>query len=125
MVSTEETKNTIEENKKLEQIMQYFWKLSYEEKREGVISLVSSLWESEVYARTLEILKDFTPSEEYISDIYKTIMEAKLKADKLNQENEKKNIQQKMEDSLKLLNERSQKLKEQDEKEAEDILNMI
>ena len=41
----------MEENKKLEAIMNVFKELSYEEKREKVISLVEWLGESEVYLR--------------------------------------------------------------------------
>jgi len=41
-----------EQNKKLEAVMNVFKELSYEEKREKVISLVEGLGESEVYETT-------------------------------------------------------------------------
>lgn len=115
----------MEENKKLLAIMEVFNKYSYEEKREKLITLVSSLWESEVYATTLDILKSFDPSEEYMSNIYKIIMEAKLKAYEQWQEQEKLDAQEKMKEYMKNLNDLSEKQREKDEEEAEAILNLI
>ena len=115
----------MEENKKLLAIMEVFNKYTYEGKREKVISLVSSLWESDVYATTLDILKSFDPSEEYMENIYKIIMEAKLKAYEEGKEQEKIDAAEKMKEYMNKLNELSMKQKEQDEKEAEEILNLI
>jgi len=113
------------ENKKLEAIMNKFNELSYEEKKEKVISLVEGLGESEVYSNTLEILRDFTPTEEYITNIYRIVMETKLKIYEKWLEQEKMDAQQKMQEYMHKLNELSNKQKEQDEKEADDLLNLI
>lgn len=115
----------MEENKKLEAIMNVFKELSYEEKREKVISLVEWLGESEVYGRTLMILKDLEPDEEYISWIYSTIMENKLLVYEEWKQNEKVEAQEKMKAYMHKLNEMSEKQKEKDEKDADIILSMI
>ena len=115
----------MEENKKLEAIMSVFKELSYDEKREKVISLVEWLGESEVYANTLEILRSFTPTEEYIISIYRIVMQAKLKIYEEWKEQEKIDAQQKMQEYMYKLNELSNKQKEQDEKDADDLLNLI
>ncbi len=111
-----------EQNKKLETIMNVFKELSYEEKREKVISLVEGLGESEVYETTLVIIKKYNPTEEYISDIYKIIMEVKLSVYEEWKEQEKLDAQQKMQDYMHKLNELSLQQKEQDEKEADELL---
>ena len=115
----------MEENKKLEAIINVFKELPYDEKKEKVISLVEGLWEAEVYSNTLEILKNFTPTEEYIINIYKIVMETKLKIYEEWKEQEKMDAQQKMQEYMHKLNELSNKQKEQDEKEADDLLNKI
>lgn len=111
-----------EQNKKLEAVMNVFKELSYEEKREKVISLVEGLGESEVYETTLVIIKKYNPTEEYISDIYKIIMEVKLSVYEEWKEQEKLDAQQKMQDYMHKLNELSLQQKEQDEKEADELL---
>jgi len=115
----------MEENKKLEAIMNVFKELSYEEKREKVISLVEWLGESEVYTNTLLILKDFKPSDEYLNNLYRTIMDNKLAKYEEWQEKEKSAAQQKMRDYINKLNELSTQKKEEDEKAADQLLNMI
>lgn len=110
------------ENKKLEAIMNAFKELSYDEKKEKVISLVEGLGESEVYETTLVIIKKYNPTEEYISDIYKIIMEVKLSVYEEWKEQEKLDAQQKMQDYMHKLNELSLQQKEQDEKEADELL---
>lgn len=110
------------ENKKLEAIMNVFKELSYDEKKEKVISLVEGLGESEVYETTLVIIKKYNPTEEYISDIYKIIMEVKLSVYEEWKEQEKLDAQQKMQDYMHKLNELSLQQKEQDEKEADELL---
>ena len=114
-----------EQNKKLEAVMDVFKELSYEEKREKVISLVESLWENEIYQQTLEILRDFSPNEEYICNIYKSIIEVKLISYEEWKEQEKLNAQQKMQDYMHKLNELSMQQKIQDEKEADELLSSI
>lgn len=115
----------MEENKKLEAIMDVFKELSYEEKKQKVISLVESLWESEVYSESLSILKDFEPSDEYMNNIYHAIMENKLSIYEEWKEKEKQDAQQKMQDYMKRLNELSMQKKQEDEKEADELLKMI
>ena len=115
----------MEENKKLEAIMDVFKELSYEEKKQKVISLVESLWESEVYSESLSILKDFEPSDEYLNNIYYAIMENKLSIYEEWKEKEKQDAQQKMQDYMKRLNELSIQKKQEDEKEADELLKMI
>lgn len=115
----------MEENKKLEAIVKIFKELPYEERREKVISLVKSLWDSEVYTQTLSILKEFQPSDEYLENIYRAIMENKLSVYESWKEKEKLDAQQKMQEYMKKLNELSQQKKQEDEKEADDLLNMI
>ena len=114
-----------EQNKKLEALLNSFNDLSYEDKREKVISLVKWLWESEVYLRTLEILNNFEPSEEYMLNTYKIIIEAKIKVYNEWKEQEKLDTQQKMQEYMHKLNELSMKQKEIDEKDADDLLNSI
>ena len=115
----------MEENKKLEAIVKIFKELSYDERREKVISLVEWLWEADVYADTLSILKEFQPSDEYLENIYRAIMENKLSVYESWKEKEKLDAQQKMQEYMKKLNELSQQKKQEDEKEADDLLNMI
>lgn len=115
----------MEENKKLEAIMDVFKELSYDEKREKVISLVEWLWESEVYAKTLMILRDLAPDEEYIIGIYSIIMEMKLVTYENWKQKEKTEAQEKMQEYMHRLNELSDKQKEKDEEEAEKILDLI
>ena len=115
----------MEENKKLEAIMSVFKELSYEEKREKVISLVEWLWEADVYADTLSILKEFQPSDEYLENIYRAIMENKLSVYESWKEKEKLDAQQKMQEYMKKLNELSQQKKQEDEKEADELLATI
>lgn len=114
-----------EQNKKLEAIMNVFKELSYDEKKKEVISLVEGLWESEVYATTLEIINSFSPTEEYLINIYWIIMETKLKTYEKWKEQEKIDAQQKMQDYMNKLNELSDKQKQQDEIEADELLNSI
>ena len=90
-----------------------------------MISLVDKLWESEVYATTLEIIKSFTPTEEYLNNIYWIIMETKLKNYEKWKEQEKIDAQQKMQDYIYKLNELASKQKQQDEIEADELLNSI
>lgn len=115
----------MEENKKLEAIVKIFKELSYDERREKVISLVEWLWEADVYADTLSILKEFQPSDEYLENIYRAIMENKLSVYESWKEKEKLDAQQKMQEYMKKLNELSLQKKQEDEKEADDLLNMI
>jgi len=115
----------MEENKKLEAIMNVFKELSYEEKREKVISLVEWLWEDALYINTLSILKEFQPSDEYLNNLYRAIMENKLTIYEEWQLNEKIAAQQKMHDYMLRLNQLSSQKKEEDEKEADALLNMI
>lgn len=115
----------MEENKKLEAIVNIFKELSYDERREKVISLVESLWEADVYENTLSILKEFQPSDEYLENIYRAIMENKLSAYQKWQEKEKLDAQQKMQEYMKKLNELSLQKKQEDEKEADELLAMI
>ena len=115
----------MEENKKLEAIMNAFKELSYDEKREKVISLVEWLWEWKVYEKTLMILKDLEPTEEYISGIYSTIMEMKLACYEEWKQKEKTEAQEKMQEYMHRLNELSDKQKEKDEEEADAMLSMI
>jgi len=114
-----------EQNKKLEAIMNVFKELSYDEKRNDLISLIEWLWESEVYSKSLEILKYFRPSEEYMLDIYRIVMEAKVKVYEEWKEQEKIVDQQKMQEYMDKLNELSIQQKEKDEKEADELLNSI
>ena len=115
----------MEENKKLEAIMNSFKELPYDEKRTKVISLVESLWESDTYSTTLSIIQYFEPTDEYLENLYHIIMETKLMIYEETQEEEKKSMQQKMQDYMKKLNEVSLKQKEKDEKEADELLNLI
>lgn len=115
----------MEENKKLEAIMNVFKELSYEEKREKVISLVEWLGESEVYLRTLTIIKEFSPTDEYLINVYKWIMEINLQTYEKWQEQEKLNAQQKMQSYMHKLNDLSEKQREKDEKEADAMLDMF
>lgn len=114
-----------EQNKKLEAIMNQFKELSYDEKKEKVISLVENLWEWEVYEKTLVILKEFWPTEEYLTKIYHSIMETNLKIYEKWLEQEKTLAQQKMQEYMNKLNELSIQQKSKDEKEAEDLLSSI
>ena len=115
----------MEENKKLEAIVKIFKELSYDERREKVISLVEWLWEADVYADTLSILKEFQPSDEYLENIYRAIMENKLSVYESWKEKEKLDAQQKMQEYMKKLNELSQQKKQEDEKEADELLATI
>ena len=115
----------MEENKKLEAIMNSFKELPYDEKKTKVISLVESLWESDTYSTTLSIIQYFEPTDEYLENLYHIIMETKLMIYEETQEEEKKSMQQKMQDYMKKLNEVSLKQKEKDEKEADELLNLI
>ena len=115
----------MEENKKLEAIMNSFKELPYDEKKTKVISLVESLWESDTYSTTLSIIQYFEPTDEYLENLYHIIMETKLMIYEETQEKEKKSMQQKMQDYMKKLNEASLKQKEKDEKEADELLNLI
>ena len=115
----------MEENKKLEAIMNVFKELSYEEKREKVISLVEWLGESEVYLRTLTIIKEFSPTDEYLINVYKWIMEVNLQTYEKWQEQEKLDAQQKMQSYMHKLNDLSEKQREKDEEEADAMLNMF
>jgi len=115
----------MEENKKLEAIMNVFKELSYEEKREKVISLVEWLGESEVYLRTLTIIKEFSPTDEYLINVYKWIMEVNLQTYEKWQEQEKLDAQQKMQSYMHKLNDLSEKQREKDEKEADAMLDMF
>ena len=115
----------IEENKKLEAIMNVFKELSYDEKREKVISLVEWLGEEEVYWKTLSILKEFQPSDQYLNNLYRVIMENKLSTYEEWQVKEKQEAQQKMHDYMWRLNELSQQKRQEDEKEADELLSMI
>lgn len=115
----------MEENKKLEAIMNVFKELSYEEKREKVISLVEWLGESEVYSRTLTIIKELEPTEEYLENIYRWIMEINLQIYEKWKEKDKLDAQQKIESYMHKLNELSEKQKEKDEEEADAMLNMF
>ena len=115
----------MEENKKLEAIMNVFNELSYEEKREKVISLVEWLGESEVYLRTLTIIKEFSPTDEYLINVYKWIMEVNLQTYEKWQEQEKLDAQQKMQSYMHKLNDLSEKQREKDEKEADAMLDMF
>lgn len=114
-----------EQNKKLEAIMDAFKELSYDEKKEKVISIVEGLWESDVYSKTLTILKEFWPNEEYIESIYRTIMEANLETYEKWKEQEKLDAQQKMQNYMHKLNELSIQQKEKDEEEADELLSQI
>ena len=114
-----------EQNKKLEAIMNMFNMLSYDEKKEKVIHIVEWLWEWEVYSRTLDIIKTFDPTEEYLNNIYNVIMEAKLAYYENWKEQDKLEAQKKMQEYMHKLNELSERQKEKDEQEAEEILNMI
>ena len=115
----------MEVNKKLEAIMNVFKELSYEEKREKVISLVEWLGESEVYLRTLTIIKEFSPTDEYLINVYKWIMEVNLQTYEKWQEQEKLDAQQKMQSYMHKLNDLSEKQREKDEKEADAMLDMF
>ena len=115
----------MEENKKLEAIMNVFKELSYEEKREKVISLVEWLGESEVYLRTLTIIKEFSPTDEYLINVYKWIMKVNLQTYEKWQEQEKLDAQQKMQSYMHKLNDLSEKQREKDEKEADAMLDMF
>ncbi len=115
----------MEENKKLEAIMNVFKELSYDEKREKVISLVEWLGEEEVYWKTLSILKEFQPSDQYLNNLYRVIMENKLSTYEEWQVKEKQEAQQKMHDYMWRLNELSQQKRQEDEKEADELLSMI
>ena len=117
--------NMEEQNKKLEALIKSFNKLSYDEKRNDLISLVEWLWESDVYSKSLEILKYFQPSEVYMEGIYRIIMDAKLKVYDKWIENEKIETQQKMQEYMHKLNELSMQQKEKDEVEADELLNLI
>ena len=105
--------------------MNVFKELSYEEKREKVISLVEWLGESEVYLRTLTILKELWPTEEYLENVYRWIMEIKLQTYEKWKEQEKLDAQEKMKSYMNKLNELSEKQKEKDEEEADAMLNMF
>jgi hypothetical protein len=105
--------------------MNVFKELSYEEKREKVISLVEWLGESEVYSRTLTIIKELEPTEEYLENIYRWIMEINLQIYEKWKEKDKLDAQQKIESYMHKLNELSEKQKEKDEEEADAMLNMF
>ncbi len=115
----------MEENKKLEAIMDVFKKLTFDEKKAKVVSLVEWLWESEVYTRTLTIIKELEPTEEYLENIYKWIMEINLQIYEKWKEKDKLDAQQKIESYMHKLNELSEKQKEKDEEEADAMLNMF
>jgi hypothetical protein len=105
--------------------MNVFKELSYEEKREKVVSLVEWLGESEVYSRTLTIIKELEPTEEYLENIYRWIMEINLQIYEKWKEKDKLDAQQKIESYMHKLNELSEKQKEKDEEEADAMLNMF
>ena len=115
----------MEENKKLEAIMDVFKKLTFDEKKTKVVSLVEWLWESEVYSRTLTIIKELEPTEEYLENIYRWIMEINLQIYEKWKEKDKLDAQQKIESYMHKLNELSEKQKEKDEEEADAMLNMF
>ena len=105
--------------------MNVFKELSYEEKREKVISLVEWLGESEVYIKTLTIIKELWPTEEYLENVYRWIMEIKLQTYEKWKEQEKLDAQEKMKSYMNKLNELSEKQQEKDEEEADAMLNMF
>ena len=98
----------MEENKKLEAIMDVFKKLTFDEKKAKVVSLVEWLWESEVYSRTLTIIREFEPTEEYLENIYRWIMEVNLQTYEQWKEQEKLDAQQKIQSYMHKLNELSE-----------------
>ena len=114
-----------DQNKKLEAIMNVFKELSYDEKKAKVISIVEGLWDAEVYNTTIQILKNYNPTEDYISDIYKLVMSAKIEEAEEWKEKEKLDVQKKMQDYMHKLNELSMQQKEKDEEEADELLSNI
>ena len=98
-----------------------FQKLSFEDKKKKVITIVSSLTPSATTEKTLELLSSEYVSENYVDTIYKTVMKSLSDSYEANKEKSRTE----MEEGLSKLTQLYEKQREQDIKDADEILSQI